>query len=148
MAALCNRAGHYIFPCDFYLLLSFFFFFSSPNPSRRRLDVYHTSTHGVASVPYEFRMQVLNVLHAAHWKYRTQKIAKKWPSAHHRTTSSGYIFATEARIDNRKKLLKQQYLLHMFSQYGELRLRSVREFGAPQLISMGFASWQCYCTAL
>jgi len=30
---------------------SFFFFFSSPNLSRRRLDVYHTSTHGVALVP-------------------------------------------------------------------------------------------------
>jgi len=26
----------------------FFFFFSSPNLSGRRLDVYHTSTHGVA----------------------------------------------------------------------------------------------------
>jgi len=31
---------------------------------------------------------------------------------------SGYIFATKARIDNRKKIIKQQYLLHMFSQYG------------------------------
>jgi len=34
-------------PCDFYhhlLLLSF----SSPNLSGQRLDVYHTSTHGVA----------------------------------------------------------------------------------------------------
>jgi len=29
---------------------SLFFFFSSPNLSRRRLDVYHTSTHGVALV--------------------------------------------------------------------------------------------------
>ena len=28
----------------------FFFFFSSPNLSRRRLDVCHTSTHGVALV--------------------------------------------------------------------------------------------------
>ena len=35
-------------PCDFYL--SFFFFFSSPNLSGRRLDVYHTSTHGVVLV--------------------------------------------------------------------------------------------------
>ena len=35
-------------PCDFYL--SSFFFYSSPNLSRRRLDVYHTSTHGVALV--------------------------------------------------------------------------------------------------
>jgi len=26
----------------------FFFFISSPNLSRRRLDVYHTSTHDVA----------------------------------------------------------------------------------------------------
>ena len=34
----------------FYLLLSSSFFFSSPNLSSRRLDVYHTSTHGVALV--------------------------------------------------------------------------------------------------
>ena len=43
----------------------------------------------------------------------TQKIAKKSPSAHHRTTLSGYVFATKAHIDNRKKLVKQQYLLQM-----------------------------------
>jgi len=30
--------------------VSFFFFISSPNLSGRRLDVYHTSTHGVALV--------------------------------------------------------------------------------------------------
>jgi len=36
-------------PCDFYLSSSSFFF-SSPNLSGRRLDVYHTSTHGVALV--------------------------------------------------------------------------------------------------
>jgi len=35
-------------PCDFYLLLSFFL--SSPNLSCRRLDVCHTSIHGVALV--------------------------------------------------------------------------------------------------
>jgi len=34
-----------------------------------------------------------------------KKIAKNLPSAHHRTTLSGYIFATKARIDNRKKNL-------------------------------------------
>jgi len=33
------------------------------------------------------------------------KIAKKSPSGHHRTTLSGYIFATNAHIDNRKNLL-------------------------------------------
>ena len=50
-------------------------------------------------------MQVGNVLHATGWKCRMQKIAKKSPSAHHRTTLFGYIFATKARIDNRKKNL-------------------------------------------
>ena len=49
MVALCNRADHYIF-IMWLLLSSFFFFFSSPNLSGRRLDVYHTSTHGVALV--------------------------------------------------------------------------------------------------
>jgi len=35
---------------------------------------------------------------------------------------SGYIFAIKAHIDNRKKkLVKQQYLLQMSAQYGELR---------------------------
>ena len=39
-------------PCGFFLLSSsiFFFFFSSPNLSGRRLDVYHTLTHGVVLV--------------------------------------------------------------------------------------------------
>jgi len=48
MAALCNRAGLavYIFILSFVLLS----FFSSPNLSGRRLDVCHTSTHGVALV--------------------------------------------------------------------------------------------------
>ena len=38
-------------------------------------------------------------------KYRTQKSRQKSPSGHHRTTSSGYIFANKACIDNRKKNL-------------------------------------------
>ena len=52
-------------------------------------------------------MQVWNVLHVARWKYRTQKLAKKSLSGHHRTTLSGYIIPIKARIDNRKKLVKQ-----------------------------------------
>jgi len=40
MAALHSRCGHYIFALWFLLLLPFF---PSPNLSRRRLDVYHTS---------------------------------------------------------------------------------------------------------
>jgi len=48
MVALWKRADHYVVVLWF--LLSFFFLFSSPNLSGRRLDVYHTSTHGVALV--------------------------------------------------------------------------------------------------
>jgi len=55
------------------------------------------------------------VLQAARCKYRTQKIAKKSPCGHHRTTLSGYIFTTKAHIDIRKKHVKQQYVLHMSS---------------------------------
>ena len=51
MVALCNRADHYIFALWFLsIYLSFFLLFSSPNLSGRRLDVYRTSTHGVALV--------------------------------------------------------------------------------------------------
>jgi len=46
MVALWNRADHYI--CILFLLL--LSFFSSSNVSGRRLDVYHTSAHGVALV--------------------------------------------------------------------------------------------------
>ena len=46
MAAVCNRAGHYIFALWF-LLSSFF---PSPNLSGRKFDVYRTSAHGVALV--------------------------------------------------------------------------------------------------
>ena len=44
--------GHYIFTLWFLSIfyLSIFFFYSSPNLSGHRLDVYHTSTHGVALV--------------------------------------------------------------------------------------------------
>jgi len=45
MAALRSRCGHYIFILWFLLYL-----FSSPYLSGRRLDVYHTFTHGLALV--------------------------------------------------------------------------------------------------
>ena len=44
----------------------------------------------------------------------SQKSRQKSPSEHHRTTLSGYIFATKARIDTiGKKLVMQQYVLQM-----------------------------------
>jgi len=101
MVALWNRADHYIFTLWFLLLLSSFFFFSSPNLSRRRLDVCHTSTHGVALV----RISDAGLKRATRGSLKIQdaKSRQKSPSGHHCTTLSGYVFATKARIDNRKK---------------------------------------------
>jgi len=50
-------------------------------------------------------MQIWKALRAARCECRTQKSRQKSPSGHHSTTLSGYIFATKARIDNRKKNL-------------------------------------------
>ena len=50
-------------------------------------------------------MHTRKVLHVARCKCRTQKSRQKSPSGHHPTTLSGYIFATTACIDNRKKNL-------------------------------------------
>ena len=95
--------------------------FSSPNLSHRRLDVYHTFTHGAALVRianFRCRSETSYTRLAENTGYK--KIAKNSPSAHHRTTLSGYIFATKAHIDNRKMFVKEQYLPHMSLQYGEL----------------------------
>ena len=50
MVALCNRETIYIFILFLLLLLLLLLLFSSPNLSSRRLDVYHTSAHGVVLV--------------------------------------------------------------------------------------------------
>jgi len=98
MAAICNRAGHYIFALWF---LSFFLFLSFPRLISAVGDWMSTILPHMLWPLCEFRMQVWNVLHVARWKYRTQK-SQFW---HHRTTLSACIFADEARIDNRKKNL-------------------------------------------
>ena len=81
-------------------------FFSSPNLSGGRVDVNHTSTYGVALV----RIQNAGLKCAArgrrgsleiHDAKMTQKIAI-WQ---HHTTLLGFIFATKAYTDNRKKNL-------------------------------------------
>jgi len=106
-------------------------FFSSPNLRGRRLDVYHTSTHGVAQS--KFRMQVWNVLHAARCKCRTQKSRQKSSSGHHHTTLSGYIFATKACIDNRKNMLTST-----ISPTGPTCPRNMVNFGpvAAEIVSL------------
>jgi len=68
------------------------------------------------------QVSVWNVLHAARWKYRTQKWRKKSPSRPQCTTLSGCIFVTKASIDNRKKLLS--------SNTSSTRPRNMAKFGS------------------
>jgi len=104
MAALRSRCGHYI--------LWFYLLFSSPNLSRRRLDVCHTSTHGVALV----RIWDAGLKRAARGLLKIQdaKIAI-WAPSHNLVGLCLLLQLIKARIDIWKKIVKQQYLLHMSS---------------------------------
>jgi len=63
-------------------------------------------------------------------------MGKNSPSVHYRTTLSGCVFAMKAYVNNRKKLVRQQYILHMFLQYGEVRPIS----GCDRFTSLGHPS--------
>ena len=91
------------------------------------------------------------MLRAARWKYRTQKSCKKSPSRHHRTTSSGYIFANKACIDNRKKNLLSSNISstcpHNMVNFGPLAAEIVSlVWGTPANFN-GFGVLAAYCTA-
>jgi len=87
-APLPQRDTVPLFSANGYLLSSF----SLPILSGLRLDVYHSSTHGVALV----RIWNAGLKCAACGSLETQdaKVTQKSPSAHHHTTLSGYMFAT------------------------------------------------------
>jgi len=98
MAALWNRAGHYMFALWF--LSSMFLSFSFPRQISAVADWMST-------------ILLHMVLYSANLECRSEMCCvrlagnagpKKSPSGHYRTNLSGYIFATKARIDNRKIL--------------------------------------------
>ena len=113
MEALCNRKAIIFLPCDFFLSSIFLSFF----PRRPQIGClpYFYTWHG-RSENLECRSEMCCSRLAAN---AGPKSRQKSPSGHHPTTLSGYIFATKTCIDNRKKVVKQQYLFHMSSQYGE-----------------------------
>jgi len=96
------RAGHYFFALWF---LSFFFF--------RRLISAVADWMSTIRLHMVWRCGPSVNLECKYEMYCTRlvgnagpkKSPKNSPSGHHRTTLSGYIFATEAHIDNPKKLL-------------------------------------------
>ena len=111
MVALWNRADHYIF--------ALWFLSSSLFP---RL-ISAVADWMSAILPHMVWPSDAGLKRAAcgSLKIQTQKKSPKISIWHHGTILSGYIFARKTRIDNRKKVVKQQYLLQMSSQYGELR---------------------------
>jgi len=84
MAALCNRAGIYIFALWFLL-----------SSSILCLPYFHTWCGLSANLGCRSETCCTRLAE------NTGR--KKSPSGHHRTTLSGYIFATKACMDNRKK---------------------------------------------
>jgi len=87
-------------------------------------------------------MQVWNVLHAASWKYGTQKSRQKSLSGHHRATLSGYI-SWQLRHTYRqfgKNLLSSNIssrCLHNMVNLGPLAAEIDPVVWASQVISMG-----------
>jgi len=82
-----------------------------------------------------------------------QNIAKNSPSVHHRRTLSGYIFAIKAHIDNRKKIVKQQYVSphpHNMVNFGLLAAEICwRVWGTPANFNkFRVLPALAYCTAL
>ena len=99
MVALWKRADHYIF--TLWYLSFFYLFYSSPNLAGRRLDVYHSYFHTWCGL--SANLECMPEMCCTRLAENTGR--KKSPSRHHRTTSSGHVFATKACIDNRKKNL-------------------------------------------
>jgi len=112
-------------PCGFFFFLSSFlsiflsFFFSGPIHSRLRLDVCHTSTHGVALV----RISDAGLKRAARSSLKIQD-AKTSPKIAIGALSHNFValyLRNQGMYRQSEKIVKQQYLLKMSPQYGELR---------------------------
>jgi len=131
MTALRNRVGHYILPCGFFFYLSVFFFFSSPNLICRWLDVYHTSTHGVALV--WIQNAALKCAASGSLERQDSQKSTKFTVCAPSHNFVGLCLRNWHILTIGKKVVKQQCLPHMSSQYGELRHTS----GWDLLASLG-----------
>jgi len=122
MPALFNRGRPlYFCPVVSSFVLSFFYLFCSPILSRRTLDVYHTSTHGVAALSAN-----LECMSETCFTQLSGNVGpKKSPKSRHLGTIAQLCRVISSQLTHvstiGKKLVKQQYLHHMSLQYRELR---------------------------
>jgi len=101
MAALCNRTGHYTFSLWF-LLSSIFYLF--PRPISAVGDWMCTILlHIVWGSGANLECRSETCCTGLAGNAGPKEIAKNSPSGHRRTNLSGYIFATQAYVDNQKK---------------------------------------------
>jgi len=95
------------------------FLLSSPHLSRRRLDVYHTSHMMWLSANLECRSETRST------RLAENTGCKKSPKIRHLGSIAQLYPAISSQLRHLstigKKVVKQQYLLHMSSHYGELR---------------------------
>ena len=103
MAALRSRCGLIFLPCGFFFYLLFFF-------PRLISAVANWMSDILAHMVWPFSANLGRRSKTCCMRLVENTGRKKWrkcnsPSAHHRTTLSGYIFAIKAHIDNRKKNL-------------------------------------------
>jgi len=116
MVPLWNRADHYIFMLWFLSSICLFCLAESQRPHIGCLPYFHTWCGLSANLDCRSEMCGTRLAENAGPK----KVAKN----RHLSTIAQLcraIFAIKACIDNRKKLVKQQYVLKMSPQYGEHR---------------------------
>ena len=93
--------------CGFFFLLLTSFFLANYQPSHIGcLPHFHTWCGLSANLGCRSKKRATR----GSLKIQDAKITQNSPSAHHRTILLGHIFTTKACIDNRKKLVIQQYL--------------------------------------
>jgi len=132
MAALWNRSSHYIFVLWFLSFFFFFFFLFFPCLISVVGDWMSTILLHMVWPYSKFRMHVLNELAG-------NAGPKKSPQIRHLGTIAQLCPAISSQLRHiltTGKIVKQQYLRHMSSQYGELRLTS----GWDPLASLGHPS--------
>jgi len=93
--------------------------FSSPNLSRRRLDLPYFHTWCGASANLECRSEMYCTRLAGNAGCKTSPKIAIWAPSHNFVGL--YLRNQGTYRQSEKKLIKQKYLLQMFSQYGELR---------------------------
>ena len=139
-----------LLPCGFF---SFFYlsFFSSPNLSRRRLDVCHTSKDGVVLM----RISDAGLKRAAGGSLKNTGRKKVDKNRHLgivaqlcRAISSQLKHVSTIGKTYKAAICRSFRCPHNMVNFSSLAAEIGFQFGAVQPISTAFASWQRYCTAV